>query len=401
MGTSAAALLADFEGGKGYATPYSQIRDLQLAALNERFAEQAERIKLVAFRAEQAGIGQIARLEDIVPLLLPHTAYKSYPESFLAERKWDRLTKWLGTVSAHRIDGVDLEGVTDIDDWLSRLEQAGHFVSCSSGTTGNPAMLISSQADMDWVCRDIVQAFAWGSGVKPAQDRLIFGLAPMARVARNTATGEALRQAFGIPGKERYRYPVPAITIGSITRMITLRKAIADGSARPAEIAEFEATSAARQELVDQAAGASAEALIAVRQEKLYISGMWATLYKVAEEVRSRGYEGKDFHPENTCFVAGGLKGTQLPSDYLEFDYETFNLSPERNYQMYSMQELGSSMPRCQKGGRYHVPPWIVVLPLDKAGDALLPGVGQGEIEGRAALFDLSLDGSWGGIISG
>jgi hypothetical protein len=30
-----------------------------------------------------------------------------------------------------------------------------------------------------------------------------------------------------------------------------------------------------------------------------------------------------------------------------------------------------------------------------------MPNHGEGEIEGRAAFFDLSLDGRWGGIITG
>src|SRR3546814_2891855 len=59
-----------------------------------------------------------------------------------------------------------------------------------------------------------------------------------------------------------------------------------------------------------------------------------------------------------------------------------------------------SGMPRCRAGGRYHVPPWVVPLILDKSGDALLP-IGNGEYEGRAAFFDLSIDGRWGGVISG
>src|SRR5262249_28482881 len=50
---------------------------------------------------------------------------------------------------------------------------------------------------------------------------------------------------------------------------------------------------------------------------------------------------------------------------------------------------------------RYHLPAWLVALPLNKNGDELAPGIGKGEIEGRAAFFDLSLDGRWGGVISG
>ena len=46
------------------------------------------------------------------------------------------------------------------------------------------------------------------------------------------------------------------------------------------------------------------------------------------------------------------------------------------------------------------MPPWLICLLLDESGDTLLP-MTDGEIEGRAAFFDLSLDGRWGGVISG
>ena len=46
------------------------------------------------------------------------------------------------------------------------------------------------------------------------------------------------------------------------------------------------------------------------------------------------------------------------------------------------------------------MPPWLVCLPLNKHGDALVPS-GAGKTEGRAAFFDLSIDGRWGGIITG
>jgi hypothetical protein len=401
MGMNTDKLLVTRGTGDGYDVPYAQIRETQLRALDEAFRERGTTIKLVRFRAEDADITGVESFEAVVPLLLPHTAYKSYPESFMREKKWDRLTRWLGTVSPDPITDIDFDRIEDVDGWVERLEAKGHFVSCTSGTTGNPAMLRSSETDMKSFCRDSIAAMVWGSGVEPAQDRVVFGLSPIAQVPRNIAISDALRDAFGVQGRDRFRYPVPPITIGSITRMISLRKSIADGSARPEEIAEYEATSAERQKAVDDAVGVTADALVAAREHKLYLSGMWATMYKVAEEIRNRGYDAKDFHPENTCFVAGGLKGAELPGDYREYVYDTFNLKPENNYQMYSMQELGTTMPRCQEGGRYHVPPWLVVLPLDKEGEALAPGFGDGTVEGRAAFFDLSLEGRWGGIITG
>jgi len=382
------------------AVSYEDVRKAQLEAMNERFQERKDKIKLVAHRAREAGITEVRDRADMVPLLLPHTAYKSYPESFLIEQKWDRLTKWLGTVSTYPVTNVNLDGIIDIDDWIAHLEAAGHYVSCSSGTTGKSAMLIGSAADMAWAKLDSVSSFSWGSGVKPAQDRHMFGLAPVASVARNHAIRDALRAAYCAPALTPFDYPVPPITVGSITKMITLRKAIADGTAKPGDIAEFEATSAARQEVLDAAIGIAADALIAARKEKLYVSGLWANLYKVAEAVRERGYGAKHFHPENTIYVGGGLKRAQLPDNYREYVLETFNIAPERSFQMYGMQELGSGMPRCQKGGRYHIPPWLVCLPLNRNGDELLPMDG-GEVEGRAAFFDLAMDGRWGGVISG
>ena len=378
-----------------------EIRDVQIKAMNERFQERRGAIKLLAHRANEAGVDAVRSAEDMVPLLFPHTAYKSYPESFLIEEKWDRLLKWLGTIDAHAIPPIETADINGIDDWIARLEQAGHYISCSSGTTGKSAMLPASDKDMAWSRIDTVQAFAWGSGVKPAQDRRIMGLAPVAAVPKNRIIGEAQEAAFGDPARPRFSYPVPPITVGALTGMIVLRKAIADGTARPDDIAAFDRTSAERQKVLDAAVGISADALIAVRHEKLYISGLWNNLYHVAKAVREKGYAAKDFHPDNCIYVGGGLKRAQLPDDYQQFVHETFNIPPGRHFQNYSMQELNSAMPKCQKGGRYHVPPWIVPLILNQDGDALMPPSGEGEIEGRAAFFDLSLDGRWGGVITG
>jgi hypothetical protein len=226
MGQAVDRLLAYRHAEDCYSVPFADVRDLQVAAMNERLQEKIDRIRLVKFRAESAQVDEIRKLPDIVPLLLPHTAYKSYPESFLIEERWDKLTKWLGTVSAYPVEDVDLDGVDGVDEWIARLEDAGHYVSCSSGTTGKSAMLIASQRDMDWVGEDSVTSCAWGTGIAPAHDRLIFRMAPLATIPRNQVIIASIQQAYGKPGSQPFRYPVPPITVGSITRMVALRKAI-------------------------------------------------------------------------------------------------------------------------------------------------------------------------------
>ena len=67
--------------------------------------------------------------------------------------------------------------------------------------------------------------------------------------------------------------------------------------------------------------------------------------------------------------------------------------------QGYGMQEA-SSGGRMNEWGRYELPGWIVPLLLDDTGEHLLD-VREGQATGRMALFDVSIDGRWGGIISG
>ncbi|PLK27854.1 hypothetical protein [Novosphingobium sp. TH158] len=392
-------LLSHMPARTGFDLPYAEVREAQLAALGERFRQAVERIKLVRHRAEEAGITGIRTLEDVVPLLLPHTAYKSYPESFLTSKRWDRLTRWLGTVSSQPVDNIDVSGVEDVDGWIAACEAAGHFVSCTSGTTGKPAMLPASKADLEFAAREGVEAVQWGSAIRAGDKRIVAGFAATAQTSRNAANGGAMIQAFVDFTRIPAPSDAPVITIGSITRMIELRKAIADGTAAPEEIAAFERESATRQAGLDGALDAAVEHIIASRSERLMIMAMWAPLFQLAEKVRARGLSAKDFHPENGVFLGGGLKGARLPENYKEYIYETFNLSPEYIYQMYGMQETQTSMARCSHG-RYHIPAWMVCLPLDKEGSSLLP-IGDEEITARAAFFDLSLEGRWGGIISG
>jgi hypothetical protein len=399
MGIEADRLLSLMQNGEGFELPFSEISDAQVAAMNERFGEQSQKIKVVGMRAGDAGKSSIDSREDAVAMLLPHTAYKSYPESFLLEQKWDKLTRWLSTVSAHPTGNTDLQDIADIDEWIARLQEAGHYVSCSSGTTGKSAMLISSEADIARGSDDLVNAVLWGADVEKNQSRRFFSTGAVAAVPKNIALGAGLFQAFARTDVMPFISPAPPMTVGSITAAIVMRKRIADGVASPSEIAAFEQAAAERQQAMTDAVAAVTDAIIEAREDELFLMGMWAGHYQVAKMVRDRGYSAKDFNPRNALFCSGGLKRAQLPDDYRSFVYETFNIAPERTFLSYGMQEIQTNMPQCRHG-RYHIPPWLVCLPLNEEGDELLPA-GDGQIEARAAFFDLSMEGRWGGVISG
>jgi hypothetical protein len=397
MGEKVDQLLRLIESPDRHDIPYADIVDVQIAAADERFQERTGKIGLLGHRADEAGLSGVRKLDDLVPLLFAHTTYKSYPESWLVQDRWDRLGRWLETVSTYPVPTLDLNGIADIDDWLGRLEEVGTYVSCSSGTTGKCSMIAASKHDRAFSRRCAAQGFAWGTGIAPRQDFKVMATVPVPSSPRNKDVRAAIAEAFG--DGNGYEFPGAAMTIGQVSQMVALRRAITEGTALPEQITDFERISAERQSAIDSGMRRTAEALIENCGRKMLISGQFALLFKTTELIRSLGYSSKDFHPENAMFVGGGLKDAQLPSNYPEFILDTFNLRFDRVYQYYGMQEINTVMPRCG-ARRYHVPPWLILLLLDSGGDALVPP-SEGEAEGRAGFFDLSLDGRWGGVISG
>jgi hypothetical protein len=377
-------------------TPWADLQPMQIAAADERLRERIGSIKLLANRAHEGGVTAVHDMADIVPLLFAHTAYKTYPEAWFTQGKWDRMGQWLDTITTHRVRGVDTQDVNDLDTWIERLAAVGHFVSCSSGTTGKCSIIPSSAADRAFVRGQVAKACSWGTGIAPNRGYKMFSLSAIAANFRTFDARQSIVDAFAAAD---HPFPGPKITVGQINAMVALRRKIADGNARPAEIAAFQETAAQREQTMGDALKKTAEALVANRAEKILFQGMQATMFQIAEMVQAMGFSAKDFHPDNVLFTGGGLKGATLPPNFRERIRDTFNVVPERAYITYGMQEINTFMPIC-KARRYHVPPWTILLILDESGDRLIAPT-DGEIEGRAAFFDLAIDDRWCGLISG
>ena len=382
---------------------HAELRETQIEALNERFQERKDRIKLLGHRAREAGITEVRSREDMVPLLFPHTAYKSYPESFLIEEKWDRLGKWLDTVSPYPISPIETSDIADIDDWIERLAAKGHFVSCSSGTTGKSAMLLASRQGHGLVDASTRSRLLLGLGREAGRDRRIVGLAPIAAVPKNMVIGRgAARRPSVIPARERFRLPIPPITVGSLTQMVVLRKKIADGTALPEELADFEQTSqGASGDARRRRWSRGAEALVEYRDEKLHISGLWARCTRWPRSCATWATAPRTFIRTTASTSAAASSARSCRRTTRSSSTRPSTSRPDRNFQNYCMQELQlrhAQVPRGRPLSRAAV---------DGAADPRRSRATpccrtrRGEIEGRAAFFDLSLDGRWGGVISG
>jgi hypothetical protein len=184
-----------------------------------------------------------------------------------------------------------------------------------------------------------------------------------------------------------------------MARFTRLRRAMAEGTADPDEVAAMEAESARRQEESERRLQFVAEKVLARKDEKFLFGTMMALAWRFSETLRAMGAKPGDLTGDNAVFMAGGTKGAVLPDDAEARIVEMFNIAPERFVQMYSMQEINRGMARCT-AGRYHVRDGLVLLVLDEPGEQLAP-VSDGQVEGRAAYFDFTVDARWGGIISG
>src|SRR5690349_21479761 len=93
---------AVYFGGVGYAAHHVPLTDLpvmQLSALAQRFDSLRNRVGALQALADERGIYEIETLNDVVPLLFPHTMYKSYPASLLENDRYDLLTRWLNRLT--------------------------------------------------------------------------------------------------------------------------------------------------------------------------------------------------------------------------------------------------------------------------------------------------------------
>lgn len=380
------------EGGTGHPA---------IAQIDALFQQRVEQVPVLRQRAKAQGLREIRFLEDLVPLLFPHTVYKSYPAQLVGNGRWAQLNRWLSSVSARPIE-VDVDGVENADQWMDRLGEAGHFVSQSSGTTGKSSFLVKSRADLDATARNHVELLT-GAGLECDSGWNVISLAPSGNtnVLGRYMAENVLGRYFARPDGIR---PFAAAQQAEsqrafMARMIRLQRALAEGTATPDEIAAMRHEQERRQAEAEQALEVMAGRILERRTERMLFGTMMSQAWRFTQTLRERGIRPGEISGENAIYMAGGTKGVLLPPDHEDEIRAMLNVPGERFVQLYSMQEINQGMAKCT-AGRYHVGPGLVLLVLDDAGEALARPSG-GEVEGRAAFFDLTIDARWGGVMSG
>lgn len=375
--------------------PAEDLQQLQLDAAREAFAEFSERIPLLRRRADEVGVTQVRDIGDLVPLLLSHTSYKSYPVGLITGGRWDRLLRWYTSVCVVEETDVDLDGVSDIDAWTERLSAAGHRPYITSGTSGKVSFLNSTTADLDFLRRIVRHLTCWPDRLAPQPIRRAYVLAPAGGPMRSIDGFQMHCDVFARPG-EVIRLSDEKLRVAELMRGATLRRQLAEGTAAPQEISEFEEQTARRETELNAAVERIIDDMVAHHAEPLLIAGMNNQQFMLIQAARARGVPDGGLHPDTLILAGGGNKGRALPEDYQQ-QLAAF-YQGVRRVRSYGMTEMQGSCLACERG-RYHVPPWVIPLVLDEPGETLLNA--GGIVAGRFAFLDLSLQGRWGGLISG
>jgi len=393
---------------KMQSVPRGLLEELQTEALSMRFEQQKERILTLSKLAGRQGITRVGEFNDVLPLLFEHTIYKSYPTYLLEKGQFDKLTTWLNRLTPHDLSQVDASGCDSIHSWLDLLcaETELDPVS-SSGTTGT--MSFTPHDTSDWRTHilggfrlQLLQRF----GEPPSEADLsekIHVCWPSYRDG-HTAFYRApyyLHKYFAM-GSDDHFHPMFDATGDTDVMFLAarLRAAQARGDSRvdvPQSLLDRRSEIVAMEHERPARAAAWMETLASeLGGERVFLLAPAQLFYDVAMAGLAAGKKC-DFAPNSSIIIRLGGKGFAMPDDWEDVAKRFLNFDGEGD-NLYSFSEQTAVSVRC-KHGRCHFPPWSIPFILEPETSELLPR--EGAQVGRAAFFDLAINGAWGGLITG
>jgi len=386
---------------------HEALERIQTDVIRKRFHELRHRVAVLERLASQSGIKAIERLEDVVPLLFPHTVFKSYSTAWIENGQFDRLTRWLGGLTALDLSVVDCSGLDGIDAWIDRLDESTDLrVVHTFGTSGKLSFIPQTRAGWDVGGRIVANCIRdWhgrGRGPDLLKARLPF-IYPGYRTGAG-AIQRGVRSAVKLyaGGDENCLFLYPDVRFSADVASLAGRLRAAEICGRSEDLVltprlhekyrEFAARELTRARDLGDFLN---EMIRTYRGRDVYLLGVWPVLHDWAQAGLKAHLRGV-FGPGTVLHTGGGMKGRALKAGWQDEIFEFLGVS--RYFEFYAMSELTAGCPRCP-AGNYHVPPVTVPMVLDPQTGALLPR--SGRVRGRFAAFDLLPEHSWGGVVSG
>lgn len=375
--------------------------DVQLKILGRRFGEMVGQVQALERLAKRQGVTRVDTVEDAAPLLFDHRVLKSYPLSLIETRDIRKLNAWLDRLTAHDLSKVDLDGLTMIDDWLTRLDEFGMLIGTSSGTTGKLSFVPRSKVELPAWTRSYQEANRATSGVDPYTDP-VETFFPGYRGGHHMML--KMLSLFNIPaagGPEHYHtlYQTP---ISSDLMSLAGRMQAAEDRGELEKLGLDPALLQAREAMVAQAKRRDQDIeawfftlFEEFRGKRVKLGGSFGDLVKTARSGIAKGLKPQ-FAPGSFIMTGGGMKGLKdAPADWEGYVKAYFGI--DKVGMVYGMSELMGTAPRCSHG-HFHILPHTIPILFDPE-MKVLPR--QGAQTGRFAFFDLMADTYWGGFTSG
>lgn len=383
----------------------AEVTALQIYWLKKRFNELRPLVKALDRLAGDLEIDRIDGIEDVVSLCFPHTMMKAYSASDLEKRRFDRLNRWLSTLSTYDLQSVDVSGVETLDGWINRLQGSTPLApQLSSGTGGKVSVQPKTQAEGSHLMIGELRCFLPyrdEPGFDPRTGEATFISPWPARSGPHHVTmvhSNAIKHVFS--GDEsrvvtlgQQRMSADELWLSSRLRRAEARDEDLELNDDERALARNMVTQSKINASPEQMARFIARAVTEQKGKKVFILTTWQRLYELAKICKENGAI-PDYAPGSMVGVGGGAKNWEFPEGWEQLIDEVF---PLPRLEMYSMSELSAVSRLCPEG-HWHVPLWGVTWVLDSATSKPYPR--SGIQTGRLACFDLLARHYWAGTLS-
>ncbi len=384
----------------------ADIEQIHLEGAKKRFDQLRDSIPILRKLASEQRIESIEQINDLVPLLFPHTVYKSYPFSYLEKNRFDKLTRWFNTLTAEDLSQLDVSSCTSIDCWIKVIEKGTGLKPChTSGTTGKLSFLPRSHdqwyTQINLIGNMIRDWHGKNSGPDLKKNHL-----PYVQPHYKSGSAALLRgsqtqiEVFsGGADNAVYLYPeslsADVASLAGRIRVAESRGELGLLRIQPELLARRDEMVERERQRPERMKEFLQEAIARFGGKPIVLSSVWPILFDAAQDGFANGVS-QVFAPGSVLISGGGLKGRDLPDDWRSQIFEFLGF--DQAYEVYSMSEMMLLFPSCTEKN-YHVPPVLVPFCLDPETGEALPRTGRQT--GRFAYLDLLPDNYWGGLVTG
>ena len=412
---SAAALINDpltffdMSYTKMQSVPRDLLHQLQTEALKLRFEDHRNRIPMLTKLADKQGITGISEIDDVLPLLFEHTIYKSYPDFLLEKGEYGKLTRWLDRLTPYDLSKLDCSGCESIHGWMDLISRVTELDPItSSGTTGT--MSFTPKDRKDWrnyilggFRIQLLQKFGEPPSDADLNEKIHVCWPTHSDGHTAFYRSPMYYKEYFAKGSNAHFHPMMT-TPGDTDLMYLaarLRAAQARGDSRvnvpPSLLARRGELEAEERERPAKVKAWVDELVQKLEGERVFILAPAQLIYDVAKPALAEG-KRCNFAPNSSVTSGTGGKGFNMPDDWQQVVDDFLNFGRKNYGYFYSFSEQCGMHVQCEHG-RLHLTPWSIPLILDAQTSELLPR--EGRQKGRAAFFDVSMNGAWGGLITG